>query len=61
MKGTSKAVLVKVYNLEGQLMSNTNYTNASQAITVGQGLESGMYILQVSNSDFTATHKLIKE
>ncbi len=61
VKGTSKAVLVKVYNLEGQLMSNTNYTNASQAITVGQGLESGMYILQVSNSDFTATHKLIKE
>ncbi len=61
INGTDAGVYVKLYNLEGKLMSSAYYENPSEAITVGLGLESGLYILQVSGNQFLETFKLIKE
>jgi|GEM_PF-6460153 len=61
VKGTNAGVYVRLYNVEGKLMSSAYYANPSEGISVGQGLQSGLYILQVSNSDFLETYKLIKE
>lgn len=61
VSGTDAPVFVKVYSLDGVLVSSDYYSDHDQAITVGHTLQSGMYILQVSNSSFLQTYKIIKE
>lgn len=61
ISGTDASVYVKLYNVEGKLISSAYYENPSEAIRVGLGLESGLYILQVSSNEFLETFKLVKE
>ena len=61
LTGNTSHIDVKIYNLEGSLVASTYYSTSHESIKVGQGLASGLYILQVSNNEFLETYKIVKE
>lgn len=55
----SEKVQLSIYNSTGQLLINETYSNPASEITLKHALQSGIYLLQVEDSENTQTLKFV--
>ena len=51
---------LKLYNLHGNLLKYATFADTPNAILPLQGIEQGVYLLQIEDRELSYTHKLFK-
>ena len=51
---------LKLYNLHGNLLKHATFADTPNAILPLQGIEQGVYLLQIEDRELSYTHKLFK-
>jgi len=61
IKGVNGPVTLNVYAVDGALAYQNRYSSSEEIISIGEGLPSGFYILEVISSSSSLKYKFVKE
>jgi hypothetical protein len=57
---SNEPITINVFDINGRLVSNTEYSNASEMMLIGDNLANGMYFAQVKQGEFNKTVRIQK-